>query len=102
MNNCICSEHGFSGEMITKVMQRSAAAVGRFGTQSTRTMHRLLQGRTAQVWLLLWAGFDGLKLDSCSQFNNLTWWAALLNETGREILIENLRPSRMSCLVAIT
>ena len=34
MNNCICSEHGFSGEMITKIMQRSAAAVGRFGTHT--------------------------------------------------------------------
>ena len=47
---------------------------------------------------MLWAGFDGLKLDSCSQFNNLTWWAALLNATGREILIENVRPSRMTRL----
>ena len=86
--------------MVTKIMERSAAAVGRFGTQSTRTTHRL-QWRRAQVWRLLWAGFDGLKLDSCSQFNNLTRWAALLNATGREILIENVRPSRndTSCLM---
>ena len=39
-------------------MERSAAAVAEFN-------------------------FDGLKLDSCSQFNNLTWWASLLNATGR-------------------
>jgi len=45
-------------------MEKSAAAVGEYG-------------------------FDGLKLDSCSQFNNLTWWAELLNKTGRHILIEN-------------
>ena len=32
---------------------------------------------------------DGLKIDSCSQFNNLTWWADLLNATGRQILVEN-------------
>eukprot|EP00729_Bicosta_minor_P007317 gene7317-8221_t len=65
MNNCICAERGFSDPvLITKIMERSAAAVGEFN-------------------------FDGLKLDSCSQFNNLTWWASLLNATGRHILIEN-------------
>ena len=65
MNNCICSEHQFTDDaMIRKVMEKSAAAVGSFN-------------------------FDGLKLDSCSQFNNLTWWASLLNATGRHILIEN-------------
>jgi len=51
-------------EMIRKIMEKSAAAVGEYN-------------------------FDGLKLDSCSQFNNLTWWASLLNATGRHILIEN-------------
>eukprot|EP01045_Picozoa_sp_COSAG04_P017545 COSAG04_NODE_1559_length_6350_cov_13.193827_1_plen_210_part_00 len=33
-------------------------------------------------------GFDSVKLDSGSQFNNLTWWAQLLNATGRHILLE--------------
>jgi len=65
MNNCLCAERGFSDpKLIAKIMQASAAAVGSYG-------------------------FDGLKLDSCSQFNNLTWWAELLNKTGRKILIEN-------------
>jgi hypothetical protein len=65
MNNCICSEHQFTdAAMVRKIMEKSAAAVDKFN-------------------------FDGLKLDSCSQFNNLTWWASLLNATGRHILIEN-------------
>merc|ERR1711957_581326 len=29
------------------------------------------------------------KLDSCSQFHNLTWWAELLNATGSAVLLEN-------------
>lgn len=39
-------------------------------------------------------GFDSLKLDSGSEFNNLTWWAELLNATGRHILIENCHQGR--------
>lgn len=34
-------------------------------------------------------GFDGVKLDGCGQFRNLTWWAELLNATGRPVLVEN-------------
>ena len=33
--------------------------------------------------------FDGLKLDSCSQFNNMSEWARLLNATGHTVLLEN-------------
>lgn len=65
MNNCICAERAFTDPvMIKKIMEKSAEAVGKYN-------------------------FDGLKLDSCSQFNNLTWWASLINETGREVLVEN-------------
>lgn len=66
MNNCICSERQFppTGEMVTKIMEKSVAALVGFK-------------------------FDGLKLDSCSQFNNLTWWNKLINATGRPILVEN-------------
>lgn len=39
-------------------------------------------------------GFDSVKLDSGSEFNNLTWWAELLNATGRRILIENCHQGR--------
>ena len=34
-------------------------------------------------------GFDGLKLDSCSQFNNMTLWAEQINRTGHQVLLEN-------------
>ena len=36
-------------------------------------------------------GFDSVKLDGCGQFRNLTWWAELLNETKRPVLIENCK-----------
>jgi len=65
MNNCDCNEHMFkSPEAIEKHMKGSAAAVAEYG-------------------------FDGVKLDNCGQFKNLTWWAELLNATGRPIMIEN-------------
>eukprot|EP01064_Diplonema_japonicum_P003109 TRINITY_DN1204_c14_g1_i1.p1 TRINITY_DN1204_c14_g1~~TRINITY_DN1204_c14_g1_i1.p1 ORF type:complete len:423 (+),score=82.68 TRINITY_DN1204_c14_g1_i1:23-1270(+) len=65
MNNCICDEHQFKDpSYIAKHMQQSAAAVAE-------------------------AGFDGVKLDGCGQFLNLTWWGSLLNQTGRPIMIEN-------------
>jgi hypothetical protein len=34
-------------------------------------------------------GFDGLKLDSCSQFNNMSQWAAEFNATGKRVQLEN-------------
>lgn len=67
MNNCICREgsHGWKGDVnITKHMTRSAQAVSDYG-------------------------FDGLKLDGCGEFMNLSWWAELLNATGRPVMIEN-------------
>ena len=35
------------------------------------------------------ADFDGIKLDDCGQFQNLTKWERLINATGRAVLIEN-------------
>ena len=64
MNNCICSEHEFKGDMATTVMEGSVAALRKFN-------------------------FDGLKLDSCSQFNDPTWWNSLINKTGPSVLVEN-------------
>ena len=64
-NNCICAEHQkWSPEYIAKHMQQSAKAAADYG-------------------------FDGIKLDGCGEFRNLTWWSKLLNETGRPIMIEN-------------
>jgi hypothetical protein len=34
-------------------------------------------------------GFDEVKLDGCGEFLNLTYWAQLLNETKRPVIIEN-------------
>ena len=65
MNNCICAEKKFTGaSYIEKHMEQSAKAVAEYG-------------------------FDGVKLDECGQFLNLTQWAQLLNATGRPIMIEN-------------
>ena len=65
MNNCICRENKLKGDdFVEKVWAGSANAVASYG-------------------------FDGVKLDGCGQFLNLTKWAILLNQTGRPILIEN-------------
>eukprot|EP00937_MAST-01D_sp_MAST-1D-sp2_P001739 g1739.t1 len=65
MNNCICSEHMFKDQdAIAKHMQGSVDAIIKYG-------------------------FDGVKLDGCGQFRNLTWWYGLMNATGKPILIEN-------------
>lgn len=34
------------------------------------------------VRALVAMGWEGLKLDSCSQFNNLSWWNELINKTS--------------------
>jgi len=65
MNNCICSEHMFKDPIaIRNHMERSVAAIVNLG-------------------------FDGIKLDGCGEFRNLTWWYNLINASKREILIEN-------------
>lgn len=65
LNNCGCNEHQFEGEMVTTIMQGSVKA-------------------------LVDMGWEGLKLDSCSQFNNLSWWNALINQTSKApVLLEN-------------
>lgn len=65
LNNCGCNEHQFEGEMIRTIMEGS-------------------------VRVLVDMGWEGLKLDSCSQFNNLSWWDALINRTSQiPVLLEN-------------
>eukprot|EP01060_Flectonema_neradi_P036085 TRINITY_DN6848_c0_g1_i1.p1 TRINITY_DN6848_c0_g1~~TRINITY_DN6848_c0_g1_i1.p1 ORF type:complete len:433 (+),score=74.42 TRINITY_DN6848_c0_g1_i1:57-1301(+) len=64
MNNCICREHLFTNQTyITMHMERSVEA-------------------------LVEAKFDGVKLDGCGQFSNITWFADLFNKTGRPVMIE--------------
>ena len=65
MNNCICREHLCTDPVyIMKHMEQSAKALADFE-------------------------FDGVKLDGCGQYSNLTLWAQLLNATGRHIMIED-------------
>lgn len=68
-NNCQCSEHEFNTTVqISAVYERTAAAMERYG-------------------------YEGAKLDSCSQFNDLDRWASLIKQTtartGRKVMIEN-------------
>lgn len=64
LNNCGCAENNFEGEMVSTIMEGSVRALADMG-------------------------WDGLKLDSCSQFNNLSWWDELINATGHPVLLEN-------------
>eukprot|EP00039_Didymoeca_costata_P010223 m.137037 g.137037 ORF g.137037 m.137037 type:complete len:602 (-) comp14743_c0_seq4:85-1890(-) len=65
MNNCVCQEHQqWSQEYIEAHYKGDVQAIIDFD-------------------------FDGVKLDSCGQFRNLSYWAKLLNATGKPILIEN-------------
>ena len=57
LNNCMCMEKSMSDEMVGKVMRGSVKA-------------------------LRDAGFDGVKLDSCGQLLNLSWWNTLFNASG--------------------
>jgi len=41
------------------------------------------------VQALLEADFDGVKLDGCGPYTNLSWWYQLLNATGRPFEVEN-------------
>eukprot|EP00664_Eupelagonemidae_sp_cell27_P006734 gene6734-6253_t len=68
-NNCECSEHEFrDGNAITNVYEGNMRALTRFR-------------------------YDGLKVDSCSQFGNISRWADLANATGRRVMIEDCHAS---------
>ena len=64
LNNCGCNENSFEGQMVTTIMEGSVRSMAKMG-------------------------WEGLKLDSCSQFNNLSWWNELINATGKPALLEN-------------
>ena len=69
MNNCICKEKMFTDpDMIDKIYRQSVQA------------------------MVDW-GYDAVKLDGCSQFHNITYWAQLMNETGRPFEVENCHDS---------
>ena len=74
INNCICAEN----------MWRGADAF------STAMAARVFEGTAAQV--LEW-GFDGVKIDSCSQFSNMTRWAELFAGGPQTVLLEDCHDS---------
>lgn len=43
-------------------------------------------------------GYDGIKLDGCGEFLNLTLWADLLNKTGRPVMIESKQMKGVCCM----
>ena len=57
-----------------------------YTASTTPTIAQAIAGTVAST---VEFGFDGLKLDSCSQFNNMSQWAAELNATGKAVLLEN-------------
>lgn len=64
-NNCICKETNQMNETWVAAVYRSSV-----------------------VDMVDW-GFDGVKLDGCSQFHNTSHWSALMNASGRPMLVEN-------------
>jgi hypothetical protein len=65
MNNCICHETQF------------------------KTAAEIETHMRGDVRALVNYNFDGVKLDGCGQFLNLTWWYELINATGKHMFIEN-------------
>ena len=57
-----------------------------YSSSSSPTIDMAIKGTVADT---LAYGFDGLKLDSCSQFNNMSLWAAEFNATGKRVTLKN-------------
>lgn len=70
VNNCICGENMWRGNS---------------------TFEDVVYRGTVQA-ISDW-GFDGVKIDSCSEFKNMTKWAELFAETGKPFLLENCHNS---------
>merc|ERR1719174_3320119 len=65
----------------------NACACKSENSYSAHTQPTVQQAIHGTVAATLEYGFDGLKLDSCSQFNNMTEWWQLLR--GHPVLVEN-------------
>ena len=64
VNNCMCSERGLSAGFADKVYASTAEFLG------------------SQGW-------DEIKIDSCSQYHNLSKWNALIEAKGKALVTEN-------------
>lgn len=65
LNNCICHENGVKDPEAIDLIYRG----------NVQAMHSY--------------GFDSVKLDSCSEFKNISFWADLMRESGKPTLVEN-------------
>ena len=67
----------------------NACACHSENSYTTSTQPTIAQAIAGTVAATVEYGFDGLKLDSCSQFNNMTLWAGEIKATGKKVLLEN-------------
>ena len=73
-NNCGCNEH---------------QDVPSWGAPVTPGSHDGIHHYEGEIQATIDFGFDGIKLDGCGEFRNLTVFAELMNKTGRPILVED-------------
>ena len=73
-NNCGCNEH---------------QAVPSWGPAPGGNGHDGVHHYQGDIQATVDFGFDGIKLDGCGEFRNLTYFAELMNRTGRQILVED-------------
>eukprot|EP00947_MAST-08B_sp_MAST-8B-sp1_P003133 g3133.t1 len=73
----------------------NACACQSENSYTNETQPTIAQAIAGTVSATVEYGFDGLKLDSCSQFNNMTQWAEELNKTGHSCLLENCHQGGM-------
>lgn len=65
LNNCICHENGVKDPSAIDLIYRG------------------------NVQAMYDYGFDSVKLDDCSEFKNISFWADLMRESGKPMLVEN-------------
>lgn len=70
MNNCLCKEVALGDKWL-----HQPSWYGKIVTQSAKAAAEF--------------GFDAVKLDACSEYEDLHAWSAAFNATGRPILVEN-------------
>lgn len=80
-NNCGCSEH----QNVPSWGPPASASEG----ATDESLTDGIKHYAGDVKAVLDFGFDGIKLDGCGEFRNLSVWAQLLNQSGRPVLIED-------------
>lgn len=80
-NNCGCEEH----QTVPTWGPPASTVVG----PTDESLTDGIRHYEGDVQAIVDWGFDGVKLDGCGAFRNLSVWAELLNKTGRPVLIED-------------